>query len=89
MPSVYTPMNKQNSTERIYKATLINNSDVQQSQALSEIIVAVWENGFFNTPIAVQNAVNSGGITLNQYVILDGGGVRKVDTAENIIKDYL
>ena len=89
MPSVYTPMTKQNSTERIYKTTLINNTDLQQSQALSEVIVAVYENGYFNTPLQVQTAVLSGGVTLNQYVILDGGGVRKVDTAENIIKDYL
>lgn len=89
MPAFYTPMTKQNSTERIYKTTLINNTDVQQSEALSEVIVAVFENGYFNNATDVQNAVTSGAVTLNQYVILDGLGTRKVDTAENIIKDYL
>lgn len=93
MPSVFTPMTKQNSTERIYKTTLINNTDLQQSQALSEVIVAVWENGYFNTPVSVQTAVTSGAITLDQYVFADGVAFapreRFVDTAANIIKDYL
>jgi hypothetical protein len=45
MPNYYTPVTKQNSTERIYKTTLINNTDLQQSQVLSELIVAVSEGG--------------------------------------------
>jgi hypothetical protein len=93
MPSYYTPVTKQNSTERIYKTTLINNTDLQQSQALSELIVAIVENGTFNTPVDVQNAVTSGAITLDQYVLADGIAFlprpRFVDTAANIIKDYL
>ena len=96
MAAYYTPVTKQNSTERIYKTTLINNTDLQQSQALSELIVAVWENGYFNTPLQVQSAVTSGAITLDTYVFADGAAgaafaprVRFVDTAANIIKDYL
>ena len=93
MPAYYTPVTKQNSTERIYKTTLINNTDLQQSQALSELIVAVVEIGTFSTPLQVQNAVTSGSITLDTYVIADGVAFlprsRFVDTAANIIKDYL
>lgn len=91
--SYYTPMTKQNSTERIYKTTLINNTDLQQSQALSELIAAVYETGTFSTLLQVKNAVISGGITLDQYIIADGVAFaprfRFVDTAANIIKDYL
>lgn len=93
MPAFYTPLTKQNSTERIYKTTLINNTDLQQSQALSEVIVAVYETGFYSTPLQVQEAVTSGAITLDQYVGADGAAFapreRFVDTAANIIKDYL
>ncbi len=93
MPAFYTPMTKQNSTERIYKTTLINNTDLQQSQALSEVIVAVYETGSYSTPLQVQSDVTSGAITLDQYVIADGVAFapreRFVDTAANIIKNYL
>jgi ABC-type uncharacterized transport system involved in gliding motility auxiliary subunit len=93
MPDLYAPVTKQNSTERIYKTTLINNTDLQQSQALSELIVAISERGFYSTPLQVQSDVTSGGITLDQYVIADGVAFaprfRFVDTAANIIKDYL
>ena len=85
MPAYYTPVTKQ--------TTLINNTDLQQSQALSELIVAVYEIGTFSTPLQVQTAVTSGSITLDTYVFADGVAFlprsRFVDTAANIIKDYL
>ena len=81
---------KQNITELLYKASLINNTDVQESEALSALVIGIYEQ-LFNDAISVQTAVSNGDITLDTYVLLDSGGlgVRKVDTAARIIEIYL
>ena len=42
-------LTKQNITERLYQAGLINNTAVQNSAALSELIIPVIENSYNNT----------------------------------------
>lgn len=79
---------KQNITELLYKASLINNTDVQESEALSALVIGIYEQRF-NDAISVQTAVNNGDITPDTYILFDVPGVRKVDTAARIIEIYL
>ena len=79
---------KQNITELLYKASLINNTDVQESEALSALVIGIYEQ-YYTDAASVQGAVGNGDITLDTYVLLDGNGVRKVDTAARIIEIYL
>lgn len=79
---------KQNITELLYKASLINNTDVKESEALSALVIGIYEQEYSNA-ISVQTAVSNGDITLDTYVLLNGGGQRKVDTAARIIEIYL
>lgn len=79
---------KQNITELLYKASLINNTDVQESEALSALVIGIYEQTFHDA-INVQSAVSNGDITLDTYIVFDKPGVRKVDTAARIIEIYL
>lgn len=79
---------KQNITELLYKASLINNTDVQESEALSALVIGIYEQRFLDA-INVQTAVNNGFITPDTYILFEGASQRKVDTAARIIEIYL
>jgi len=79
---------KQNITELLYKASLINNTDVQESEALSALVIGIYEQ-VFNSAVNVQSAVINGDITPDTYILFDAPPQRKVDTAARIIEIYL
>jgi hypothetical protein len=88
----YAPdVTKQNITDLLYKASLINNTDLEVSIALSNIVIGITENVYYNIN-DVQNAVNNGVITLDTYIEVYGPGFspreRFVDTAGNILAQY-
>lgn len=79
---------KQNITELLYKASLINNTDVQESAALSALVVGIVEQGFF-TVGDVQLALSAGDITEDTYVFMNAPAFgRFVDTAKRIVDNY-
>lgn len=91
MPNLYKDVTKQNVTELIYKNTLINNTNVQQSKALSDLVCGIFEQTY-TTAIAVKAAVQNGDITKDTYVFVNGlefTPAYYVDTAENIVNTYL
>jgi hypothetical protein len=93
MPAYYNTVTKQNITDLLYKASLINNTDLQESAALSELVSGMLIVGIFGDDTQIQTAVNNGTITLDTYIIADGGffaprAVPFVDTAGNILAQY-
>jgi hypothetical protein len=91
MADLYADVTRQNVTELLYKASLINNTDLQESIALSNLVVGISENTYTNT-VDIQNQVNAGVLTLDTYIIATGGAFspreRFVDTAGNILAQY-
>jgi hypothetical protein len=91
MADFYADVTKQNVTELLYKASLINNTDLQESIALSNLVVGISENTYTNT-VDIQNQVNAGVLTLDTYIIANGAPFapreRFVDTAGNILAQY-
>ena len=91
MADLYADVTKQNVTELLYKASLINNTDLQESIALSNLVGGIVEQKFI-TVADIQNAVNTGQITLDTYIYADGAPFaprqRFVDTAGNILAQY-
>jgi len=88
----YAPdVTKQNITDLLYKASLINNTDLQESEALSNLVVGIAEQHYTNL-VDIQNAVTAGNITLDTYIYADGPAFaprgRFVDTAGNILAQY-
>jgi hypothetical protein len=91
MPSIYNTVRKQNLTDLLYTASLINNTDLQESIALSNLVLGIAEEPY-NTLADVQNAVTAGTITLDTYILADGVAFaprsRFVDTAGRILEQY-
>lgn len=91
MPDFAANVTKQNVTELLYKASLINNTDLQESEALTNLIVGVVEQQYSNTS-QVQDAINNGYITLDTYILVGGPSFAPrgtfVDTAGNILEQY-
>lgn len=95
MADFYANVTKQNVTELLYKASLINNTDLQESIALSNLAVGITEigpiGGFTNTT-DIQTGVDNGEITLDTYILVTGAAFapreRFVDTAGNILAQY-
>lgn len=92
MADIYKKVIKQNITDLIYETTLINNTDLQQSIALSNLMGGIFETSY-NTPTEVQDAITAGTITPDTYVFANGIAFaprnRFVDTAGNIVKTFL
>jgi hypothetical protein len=95
MPDFIPNVTKQNVTELLYKASLINNTDLQESVALTNLVVGVTENGGgtgYTSTVGIQNDLNIGQITLDTYVLVEGPAFapreRFVDTAGNILAQY-
>jgi len=66
----YAPdVTKQNITGLLYTASLINNTDLQESEALSNLVVGIVEKSY-NTLVDIQNAVTAGDITLDTYIYI-------------------
>ena len=92
MADFYANVTRQNVTELLYKASLINNTDLQESIALSNLVSGIYEQQFSDVS-EVQTAVNNGDITLDTYVLAEGNFPpnlrnRFVDTAGNILAQY-
>ena len=91
MPSLYNTVRKQNVTDLLYTASLINNTDLQESIALSNLVLGIAEEPY-NTLVDIQSAVTAGTITLDTYILADGIDFvpreRFVDTAGNILAQY-
>ena len=91
MPDLYADVTKQNVTELLYKASLINNTDLQESIALSNLVGGIEERTYGSTA-DIQTDVNNGTITLDTYIFVTGGPFapreRFVDTAGNILAQY-
>lgn len=92
MPAIYNIVKKQNITDLLYKASITDNTDLEESIALSKLVVAIYETGVFTDTTQIQNAVNNGLITLDTYIIVDSNlfapRLRFVDTAGNILAQY-
>ena len=92
MADYYNNVTKQNITELLYKASLINNTDLQESIALSNLVLGITENTTYITTVDIQTAVNNGEITLDTYIAVEGGAFAPrnffVDTAGNILAQY-
>ena len=89
----YAPdVTKQNITDLLYKASLINNTDLEESVALTNLVVGIYELGVFSNTGDIQTAVNNGDITLDTYILVDSPAFaprnRFVDTAGNILAQY-
>lgn len=79
-------LTKQNITELIYKTTLINNTDLQQSEALTDLMVRVFSHSYVNLA-EVLTALDNGTITLDTYIYFTyNGGL--VDTAGRVLEKY-
>lgn len=91
MPDLYADVTRQNVTELLYKASLINNTDLQESIALSNLVVGITESTYTST-VDIQTDVNNGTITLDTYIFVTGGSFspreKFVDTAGNILAQY-
>jgi hypothetical protein len=88
----YAPdVTKQNITGLLYTASLINNTDLQESEALSNLVVGIVEKSY-NTLVDIQTAVTAGDITLDTYIHVEGPAFeprrRFVDTAGRILEQY-
>ena len=91
MPDLYADVTRQNVTELLYKASLINNTDLQESIALSNLVGGIVERTYGSTA-GIQTDVNNGTITLDTYILVSGGPFAPrevfVDTAGNILAQY-
>jgi hypothetical protein len=91
MPDIAPNVTKQNITDLLYKASLINNTDLQESVALTNLVFGILEKQY-TTLVDIQNAVNAGTITLDTYVIADGADFAPrllfIDTAGRILEQY-
>lgn len=91
MADFYADVTKQNVTQLLYKASLINNTDLQESIALSNLVAGIAERTY-NSTASIQTGVNTGEITLDTYIYADGATFapreRFVDTAGNILAQY-
>ena len=91
MVNLYADVTRQNVTELLYKASLINNTDLQESIALSNLVMGIIENAYTNT-VDIQTDVNAGNITLDTYVAANSPAfaprILFVDTAGNILAQY-
>lgn len=94
----YPDVTKQNITDKLYHATLINNTGLELSEALSELVGGIAERTYGNSE-QVQDALNGGEITEDTFVMItvqpaglhamDGpSGKFVVDTAARIIELY-
>jgi hypothetical protein len=82
--------NTQNITALTYKATGINNSAKTISEAMTALVFGITQWGIYTSTSDIQTAINIGDITLDTYIVFDGGpGIgRSVDTAGNILELY-
>jgi hypothetical protein len=91
MPIFYNTVRKQNVTDLLYTASLINNTDLQESIALSNLVLGIAEQAY-NSLVNIQNAVTDGPITLDTYILAVGDDFaprdRFVATAGNILELY-
>jgi hypothetical protein len=91
MADYYPIVRKQNVTDLLYTASLINNTDLQESIALSNLVVGIVEDQY-SSLVDIQNAITAGHITLDTYIYVNGGAfaprVRFVDTAGRILEQY-
>jgi hypothetical protein len=91
MADYYDNVTKQNVTDLLYKATLINNTDLQESIALSNLVAGIAESLYTNL-VDIQNALTAGTISLDTYIYVNGPAFapreRFVDTAGNILAQY-
>jgi len=76
---------RQNITERLYQCSLINNTDVQTSAALTELVLGVTDNTYA-TAGDVVTALSNGDITNDTYIVYTPENV--VDTAKRIVEIY-
>lgn len=92
MPLYNNKVRKQNITDLLYKASLPNNTDLEESIALSNIVAAIYETSVFTDTTQIQIAISSGDITLDTYILVEGAAFlprdRFVDTAGNILAQY-
>ena len=91
MADYYPIVRKQNVTDLLYTASLINNTDLQESIALSNLVVGIVEQAY-TTLVSVQSAVTAGTITLDTYIYVNGVNfaprTKFVDTAGRILEQY-
>jgi len=91
MPDIAPNVTKQNITDLLYKASLINNTDLQESVALTNLVFGIVEQQY-TTLVDIQNAVNAGTITLDTYILADGVDFAPrllfIDTAGRILEQY-
>ena len=91
MPIFYNTVRKQNVTDLLYTASLINNTDLQESIALSNLVFGIAVQAY-NSLVDIQSAVTNGTITLDTYILADGNDFaprnKFVDTAGNILAQY-
>jgi len=91
MADYYPIVRKQNVTDLLYTASLINNTDLQESIALSNLVAGIAESLYTNL-VDIQNAVTAGTITLDTYIYVEGPAfaprLRFVDTAGRILEQY-
>jgi hypothetical protein len=91
MADFYPIVRKQNVTDLLYTASLINNTDLQESIALSNLVLGIAEERY-TTLVDIQSAVTAGDITLDTYIYVDSNAFapreRFVDTAGRILEQY-
>ena len=92
MADIAPNVTKQNITDLLYKASLINNTDLEVSVALTNLVIGIVEINTFSNTTEIQNAISAGDITLDTYIVVNGPGFAPrnyfVDTAGNILAQY-
>lgn len=79
---------KQNITDKLYKAGLINNTDLQTSVALTELMAPIFLNNYSNTG-DIATDISNGTLTPDTYVYYQPNpGFNLVDTAQRIVDNY-
>jgi hypothetical protein len=76
---------KQNITDKLYKAGLINNTDVQTSAALTDLVINILR---YISTAAITTDLSNGTLTPDTYVRYTGVTPNIVDTAQRIVDNY-
>jgi hypothetical protein len=76
---------KQNITDHLYLTGLINNTAVQTSAQLTELVLGITDNTYTTTG-DITTALSNGDITNDTYIVYTPENV--VDTAQRILQIY-
>lgn len=76
---------KQNITDHLYLTGLINNTDLQTSAQLTELVYGITDKTYNNTS-SIINDISNGTLTNDTYIVYFP--VSKVDTAKRILELY-